>query len=158
MGAIAMTRRRLLGAGACALAAGAGIPEIAGARAQAGLSAQNEALIRKYYQGWEIKDWPAFDAMLTDDFTFSSPFDARISKSAFKKGCWDTQVALIAHFDLEHVAGTGNDAFVMYTCHTTTGKTFRNVEYFQLRDGKVADVECYFGGGKGYPSAVNGQK
>jgi hypothetical protein len=46
----------------------------------------------------------------------------------------------------------------MYTCHTTTGKTFRNVEYFQLRDGKVADVECYFGGGKGYPSAVNAPK
>jgi ketosteroid isomerase-like protein len=157
MRTIVMGRRTLLGAGACALVAAASIPKIAGARAQAGLSTQNEALVRKYYAGWEVKDWPAFDMLLTDDFTFSSPVDAQISKSAFKKGCWDTQVALIRHIDLEHLAGTSDDAFVMYVCHTTTGKTFRNVEYLRLRDGRVASVECYFGG-KGYPSAVNAQK
>jgi ketosteroid isomerase-like protein len=154
----AMTRRRLLGAGACALAAGASMPRTASARAQAGLSSQNEALIRRYYKGWEIKDWPAFDLLLTDDFTFSSPLDERISKSAFKKGCWDTQVAHIQHFDLEQVAGTGNDAFVLYLCHTTSGKAFRNVEYFELKDGHVASVACYFGGTGGYPTAVNAQK
>jgi ketosteroid isomerase-like protein len=154
---ISMSRRMLLGAGGCALAAAVSTPESASARAQAGLSTQNEALVRKYYKGWEVKDWPAFDMLLTDDFTFSSPVDDRISKSAFKKGCWDTQAALIGHIDLQHVAGTANDAFVMYVCHTTADKTFRNVEYLRLRNGKVAAVECYFGG-KGYPSAVNGQK
>jgi ketosteroid isomerase-like protein len=153
----AMSRRTLLGAGACTLAAAAIIPEIAGARAEPGLSAKNAALVRKYYAGWEKKDWSAFDMLLTDDFTFSSPVDARISKSAFKKGCWDTQVALIGHFDLEHVVGSGNDAFVMYLCHTTSGKTFRNVEYLRLKGEQVQAVECYFGG-KGYPSAVAGQK
>lgn len=154
----AMSRRTMLGAGACALTAAGSIPGITGARAQAGLSSQNAALIRKYYQGWEMKDWPGVDRLLTDDFTFSSPVDAQISKSAYKKGCWDTQVALIGQFDLEHVDATGNHAFVMYSCHTTTGKEFRNVEYFELRDGKVASVACYFGGTGGYPSAVNKQK
>ena len=149
-----MSRRTVLGAGACALAAAASIPKIAGARVEAGLSSQNEATVRKYYKGWEIKDWPAFDSLLTDDFTFSSPIDARISKSAFKKGCWDTQIPFIGRFDLEHVAGTGNVAFVMYLCHTTNDKTFRNVEYFQLRDEKVMAIESYFGGQSSYASAV----
>jgi ketosteroid isomerase-like protein len=154
----AMSRRTLLGAGTCALAAAAIPAEIAGARADAGLSAKNEALVRKYYAGWEKKDWLAFNTLLTDDFTFSSPLDASISKSAFKKGCWDTQIALIGHFDLEHVVAAGNDAFVMYLCHTTSDKTFRNVEYLRLRGEQVEAVECYFGAQNNFPSAVSGQK
>jgi SnoaL-like domain len=150
-----MSRRTLLGTGTCALAAAATIPEIANARAEAG---KNEAIVRKYYKGWEIKDWGAFDMLLTDDFTFTSPIDAHISKSAFKKGCWDTQIPFIGRFDLEHVAGTGNDAFVMYVCHTTNGKTFRNVEYLRLKGERVEAVECYFGGQNSYTSAVAGQK
>ena len=102
----AMSRRTLLGTGACALAAAASIPEISSARAEAGLSPKNEATVRKYYAGWERKDWRAFDSLLTDDFTFTSPLDAHISKSAFKAGCWDTQIALIGRFDLKQVVGT----------------------------------------------------
>jgi hypothetical protein len=155
----AMSRRTLLEAGAWALAAAVTIPEIASAHADtgSGLSPKNEEIIRKYYKGWEIKDWPAFNLLLTDDFTFTSPVDAHISKSAYKKGCWDTQIARIGRFDLEHVVGTGNAAFVMYLCHTANDKTFRNVEYLRLRGDQVEAVECYFGG-QGYPSAVEGQK
>ena len=151
-----MSRRALLGTGACALAAAATLPEIANARAEE--AGKNEAIVRKYYQGWEIKDWPAFDRLLTEDFTFTSPIDAHISKSAFKTGCWDTQIPFIGRFDLEHVAGTGNDVFVMYVCHTTNGKTFRNVEYLRIKGEQVAAVECYFGGQNSYTSAVAGQK
>jgi ketosteroid isomerase-like protein len=154
----AMSRRTLFGAGACALAAAATTPEIASARAEAGLSSKNAAIVRKYYHGWEIKDWRAFDMLLTDDFTFTSPIDAHISKSAFKTGCWNTQTPFIGRFDLEHIVGTGNDAFVMYVCHTTNGKTFRNVEYLRLKGEKVEAVECYFGGQNSYTSAVAGQK
>lgn len=153
----AVSRRTMLGAGACALAAAATLPDKADACAGA-LSPQNEAIVRKYYKGWEIKDWRAFDTLLTDDFTFTSPLDAGISKSAFKTGCWDTQVAFIGRFDLEHVAGTADGAFAMYLCHTTNGKTFRNVEYLRLKGGRVAAVECYFGGKNTYTSAVAGQK
>jgi ketosteroid isomerase-like protein len=156
---IAMSRRTLLGTSACALAAAASIPKIASASAGAGLSSQNEATVRKYYKGWEIKDWPAFNNLLTDDFTFSSPIDAHISKAAFKKGCWDTQIPFIGRFDLEHMAGTGNVAFVMYLCHTTNNKTFRNIEYLQLRGEQIEAVECYFGAQNSYTSAVaTGQK
>jgi hypothetical protein len=153
-----MSRRTLLGAGTCTLVAAMTIPETASAAAVAGLTPKNEATVRKYYKGWEIKDWPAFNLLLTDDFTFTSPMDARISKSAFKKGCWDTQIAFIGRFDLEHVAGTGNDAFVMYLCHTTNEKTFRNVEYLRLKGDQVQAVECYFGAQNNFTSAVAGQK
>lgn len=154
----AFSRRTMFGGGACVLAAAAAIPRLADACADEGLSSRNEATVRKYYKGWEAKDWRAFDMLLTDDFTFSSPIDARISKSVFKKGCWDTQIAFIGRFDLLHVAAAADDAFVMYVCHTANGRTFRNVEYLRLRGARVASVECYFGGKNSYTSAVAQQK
>jgi hypothetical protein len=150
----AMSRRRVLEAGACALAAAAGVPQLARASIETGRS-KSEQAVRKYYAAWETKDWHPVDIQLADDFTFSSPLDDHISKSAFKTGCWDTQIAFIDRFDIKQVIGTDHEAFVMYVCHTTNGKTFQNVEYFQFREGKVKSVECYFGGKSSFPSAVS---
>ena len=150
-----MSRRTLLEASACAVAAAASIPEIANARAEAGLSPKNAQTIRNWYAAWERKDWDSLDSLQASNFTFSSPVDDQISKSSYKTGCWDTQAKLIERFDLKRVIGNGNDAFVLYVCHTKAGKAFRNVEYFRFRDEKVEAVECYFGTQSGFPSAVN---
>jgi ketosteroid isomerase-like protein len=150
-----MSRRHLLEAGACALTGAVSLPGAASAQAGVELSATKEQLIRKWYAAWEQKDWGPVDALLADNFTFSSAAgDDHISKSTFKTRCWDTQAKLIERSDLERVIVRGNDAFVKYLCHTTNGKSYRNVEYFRVRDGKVEDLECYFGGA-GYPSAAN---
>jgi hypothetical protein len=154
----AMSRRTILERGACALVAAAGVPQMAGAREATGLRSKSEDVIRKYYAAWETKDWPRLDRMLADDFTFSSPLDDHITKSDYKAGCWDTQIAFIDRFDLKQVFGTDNEAFVMYVCHTANGKTLQNVEYFHLRDAKVKAVECYFGGKASFPSAVSTEK
>jgi ketosteroid isomerase-like protein len=150
-----MSRRRLLEASACALAAAAIMPEIAGAHASTGLSPKNEQTVRKYYAAWEAKDWHALDMLLADGFTFTSPNnDDHISKGVFKTRCWDPNVGLIEHFDLQQVVGNGDDALVMYVLHTKNGKTVENIEHFQMRDGKVAAVRCYFGQQNSYPAAV----
>ena len=152
----AMSRRTLLGASACALAAAAAIPEIASAHAETVLSPKNEATVRKYYRAWEGKDWHPLDILLPDNFTFTSAAgDDHISKSAFKAQCWETQIDFIKRFDLQRVFGSGNEALVMYVCETKNGKAFRNVEYLRLRDDKVEAIECYFGDKSSYPSAVS---
>jgi ketosteroid isomerase-like protein len=155
---IAISRRTMLGAAAYALAATTARPVTASAQAETGLSPNNEGTIRKYYAAWEKKDWGSLNILVANNFTFSSPVDDHISKSSFKTGCWDTQAKLIERFDLKRVIGNGNDAFVMYVCHTTNGKTFRNVEYFRFRDEKVEAVECYFGAPSNFPSAVNSRQ
>ena len=152
----AMSRRTILGAGACALAAAAGIPQIASARGQTGLSPKSDQTIRKWYVAWEKKDWHPVDILLADDFTFTSAAgDDHISKSAFKAQCWETQIDFIERFDLQRVFGSGNEALVMYVCRTKNGKTFRNVEYLRLKDDKVEAIECYFGAQSSFPSAVS---
>jgi ketosteroid isomerase-like protein len=151
-----MSRRTILQAGACALPAAAGIPQIASANAETGLSPKNDETIRKWYAAWEKKDWHPVDILLTDDFTFTSAAgDDHISKSAFKAQCWETQIDFIERFDLQRVFGRGNEAFVLYVCRTKNGKAFRNVEYLRLRDDKVAAIECYFGAQSSFPSAVS---
>jgi ketosteroid isomerase-like protein len=156
MGPKAQSRRMLLKAGPCALAAAAGIPQFASAHAVSGLTPKNDELVRRWYAAWEKKDWRPVDIMLAEDFTFSSAAgDDHISKSAFKAQCWESQKDFISRFDLQRVFGSGDEAFVMYICHTTNGKTLRNVEYLRLRDGKLAAIECYFGAQSSFPSAVS---
>jgi ketosteroid isomerase-like protein len=152
----AMSRRTILEAGVCALAAAAGMPQLATAHAEIGLSLKSDETIRKWYAAWEQKDWHPVDILLADDFTFTSAAgDDHISKSAFKAQCWETQINFIERFDLQRVFGSGNEALVMYICRTKNGKTFRNVEYLRLRDGKVEAIECYFGAQSSFPSAVS---
>jgi len=150
----AVSRRNLLATGACALVGAVSLPGLASA------SASTEEVVRKWYAGWGQKDWGPLDNLLADDFTFSSAAgDDHISKSAFKKQCWETQINFIGHFDLERVATGPDDAFVKYLCHTTNGKSLRNVEYLRVKNGKVQSIECYFGAQSSFPSAVStGQK
>ena len=152
-----ISRRTALEAGACALVAAASFPQFARARTEAGLTPQYEEVVRKWYKQWETtkKDWHPFDVLLADDFTFTSPLDDHISKSAFKAQCWDTQIAFVQRIDLKQVIGTGNDAFVMYVGQTTNGKAFRNVEYLRLKGEQVRAIECYFGEQNSFPSAVS---
>ena len=152
---IGLSRRKALQSGACALAGAAGLLVTARSRADE-RSTTYEEIVRRWYKAWEKKDQGQFEALMADNFTFTSAAgDDHISKSAFKTQCWDTQVNFIDRFDLERVFASGNEALVKYLCHTRNGKSFRNVEYFRLRDGKVETIECYFGGKSTFPSAVS---
>jgi ketosteroid isomerase-like protein len=151
-----MSRRNLLGAGACALTGAVSLPGVASAHPGTEMNAANEQLIRKWYAAWVNKDLGTFNMLLADDFTFSSAAgDDHISKSTFKTRCWDTQVQFIDHVDLERMTTGAEDAFVKYLGHTKNGKSFRNVEYFKIKNGKIESLECYFGAQSNFPSAVS---
>jgi len=154
-----MSRRRAIEAGVFALAAAVSVPISASAHPATALSPKAEEIIRKYYAAWEQTDWRPFDVMLADNFTFSSAAgDDHLSKTIFKAKCWGTQKGFIERFDLLRVFGSGNEALVMYVCHTKNGKTLRNVEYLRLTDDKVEAIECYFGAQSSFPSAVSAKQ
>ena len=156
MNKLMMSRRAVLGTGVGALiAGGVALSPAAGASAWAGLSASKQATIRRYYGAWVKKEWAVVDMILADDFTFTSPApDDHISKTTFKTRCWNTQSPLIRSFDLQRVFGGGDEVFVNYLCGTTSDKFFQNVEYLRFQGGKIAAIQCYFGGA-GYPSSAN---
>ncbi|MFZ0733467.1 MAG: nuclear transport factor 2 family protein [Candidatus Sulfotelmatobacter sp.] len=151
-----VSRRNLLANGARVMVCAAALPEVARAGGLGGENLTNEAIIRKWYGAWERKDLSTFNMLLAQDFTFTSAAgDDHISKSTFKTQCWDTQINFIGHFDLERITTGADDAFVKYLCHTTNGKSFRNVEYLRIKNGKLESIECYFGAQSSFPSAVS---
>src|ERR1700677_3945316 len=154
-----VSRRKLFATGACVLVGAVVLPGSEKASAMTRQSEGNEEIVRKWYAAWENKDLSAFNDLLADNFTFSSAAgDDHISKSTFKTQCWDSQAQLIDHVDLERIATGEGDAFVKYLGHTKNGKSFRNVEYFRIKDGKFESLECYFGGQSNFPPAVSNGK
>ncbi len=152
----AISRRNLLAAGTATLAGATGISAMAGAQAQGTRVATNEDIVRRYYKAWEQKEWGPMDALLAENFTFTSAAkDDHISKSTFKTRCWQVQIGFIDHFELERLTSRDDWAFVKYRCRTMNGKSFRNVEYLQFTGGKIAAIECYFGAPSSFPSAVS---
>jgi ketosteroid isomerase-like protein len=156
MTSVTVSRRNLLAMGTCTLVGAVTLPGAAKASALEGQNSTNMEIIRKWYAAWEKKDFGTFNALLADNFTFTSAAgDDHISRSAFKTQCWDTQVDFIQHIDLERIFTGTDDAFVKYLCHTKNGKSFRNVEYLRIRNGKLESIECYFGAQSSFPSAVS---
>lgn len=71
MARIAVSRRKLLEAGTCALAYAAAFPGTARARAGTGRSTTAEEIVRTWYKAWEKKDLGQFEALLASNFTFT---------------------------------------------------------------------------------------
>ncbi|MBB6108640.1 SnoaL-like domain-containing protein [Mucilaginibacter lappiensis] len=115
---------------------------------------KNEKVIRDYFNGWQRKKWESVESILTDKFTFTSPNDDdHININNYKEKCWP-ESDKIDKYNLEKIIEVGNEAFVRYQCWTTDGKSFRNTEYFRLSNGKIEEIEVFFGAGQGFPSSV----
>jgi hypothetical protein len=112
--------------------------------------------VRTWYGLWvERKEWAPFEAILADDFAFSSTNgEDHISKAEYKERCWAPNINLINGCDLELMMAESDQVFVKYLGHTTGGKTFRNVELHRVRDGRITSIECYFGGKATFPAAL----
>lgn len=155
-----LSRRNLFKTGSSALAGAALVAQASNADAATGQAARNEQVLRTWYGLWTThRDWAPFAAILADDFTFSSPNgDDHISKARFKERCWAPNVSLTQGFDLELMMARGDRAMVQYLGHTTTGKSFRNVEVHSLRAGQITSTVCFFGANMSFPSGLEAQK
>lgn len=101
-------------------------------------------LIRGYFAAYTSNDRGFIEAVLTDDFTFTSPYDNAIDRTTYFVRCWPNG-KLFKSITIERICEDGNDAFVLYRCETLDGKTFRNTELHLFRGDKLRGVEVYFG-------------
>ncbi len=113
----------------------------------------HERIIKRYFAGWERKDWDAVARELADGFTFTSPApDDHLGVEAFKAKCW-SQADHIRRFEFPRISGDDQAAFAIVQIITRDNRILRNVECFTFRDGKIASIEVFFGGdGLGFPT------
>jgi ketosteroid isomerase-like protein len=101
-------------------------------------------IIRRLFAAYRSKDRQVVEALLADDFTFTSPYDDAIDKAAYFERCWPNSERIRQH-ELEKICEDGHDAFVLYKCITTDGKEFRNTEMFSFDGDRVREINVYFG-------------
>ena len=101
-------------------------------------------IVREYYAAYESKTLNALEPLLSDDFRFSSPLDDRIDRTAYLERCWPNSERIRA-FHIQKLFEQNGEAFVLYDLEPITGQRFRNVEFFRIKDGKIDEVEVYFG-------------
>ena len=156
----AFSRRNLIEFGAVGFVGVALAPAASGAPVSDGVTSKTEAVIRSWFKLWgDSRAWAPFDALMAEDFVFSSPNgDDHISKSVFKSRCWEPNINLTKGLDIEVMIAKGDQAFIKYLGRTTTGKTFRNVELHRVRGGQITSIECFFGGNMSFPTGVESQK
>jgi ketosteroid isomerase-like protein len=100
-------------------------------------------LARAILQAYVDKDRVAAEALIAEDFHFTSPLDNALDRETYFQICWPNSQAMTA----AHVVQTvdlGDQAYVTYEGQAA-GRTFRNTELHTARDGKLVAVEVYFG-------------
>ena len=96
------------------------------------------------FEAFLTKDRAAIEALLHEDFHFTSALDNRLDRAAYFEVCWPN-AKHIARFEYLLSAESDGRAYVTYIGHTHDGGRFQNTEVFTVRDDKLLDVEVYFG-------------
>lgn len=102
------------------------------------------AIARACYNAYATKDRAAIEALIADDFHFTSPLDNRIDRQTYFTRCWPNSEN-IQGFDFIRVVEDGARVFVTYELRGTEGRRFRNTEILTVRDGQIVEAEVYFG-------------
>ena len=103
-----------------------------------------KSIVRKIYQAYVDKDRAAIEALLSEDFHFTSPLDNRLSRATYFDRCWKNSETTTG-FRIVNLVSEGEHVLVTYEGQDTTGKRFRNTEIITVRDGKIVEIEVYFG-------------
>ncbi|MBV9149802.1 MAG: nuclear transport factor 2 family protein [Candidatus Eremiobacteraeota bacterium] len=100
--------------------------------------------VRALFKAFLSQDREVADRLLSARFTFTSPYDDAIDKSAYFERCWPNSKHLKSHV-IEKIFAEGDGAFVLYRATTTDGKEFRNTEFFEFDGEQIRSVNVFFG-------------
>jgi ketosteroid isomerase-like protein len=107
-------------------------------------TAKRADLVRRVYRAYESGDRTEIELLLSDDFTFTSPYDDHIDRAAYFERCWPG-AGTFRHFELHQVTVDSDACFVMYTAERMIGGKFHNTERFEFTGDQIRSVEVFFG-------------
>ncbi|SCB60886.1 SnoaL-like domain-containing protein [Rhizobium aethiopicum] len=108
------------------------------------IAPSREQTVRELYAAYLADRKDIAGAMLTDDFTFSSPRDDHIDRTAYFEHCWPKE-PLFRGIQIEFLAIKGDEAVVRYRAEKLDGTSFTNMESLRFRGDRIAAVDVYFG-------------
>jgi ketosteroid isomerase-like protein len=101
-------------------------------------------LVRQCFSAFLSKDRRTLEDLLSDDFTFNSPRDDHIGKTAYFERCFPFSGEIHAHH-IEKLFVEGDEALVRYQVQLKDGTRFRNTEYIRIDGDQIKEIDVYFG-------------
>lgn len=101
-------------------------------------------IARASYEAYVRKDRAAIEALIADDFHFTSPLDNRIDRMTYFARCWPNSQSISA-FTFIHLFAHEAKVFVTYEGTSTDGHRFRNTEILTVKGQQITEAEVYFG-------------
>ena len=112
----------------------------------------NITVARRAFDAYLKKDRASIEALLADNFRFTSPLDNGLSRGRYMNHCWPAGQD-IEQFEFVHLVAAGDQVFATYEGRRAGGDRFRNTEVLTIRHGKLTEVEVYFGWSLPHPAA-----
>lgn len=94
------------------------------------------------------------EALLTEDFRFTSPLDNGLDRATYFQRCWPNSSSMQGVKIVETIDGD-NQAFIVYEVDTGT-KRFRNCERHMSLGHQLTSVEVYIGWDLPHPAPPGG--
>jgi ketosteroid isomerase-like protein len=100
--------------------------------------------VREMYEAFASGDRAAIEAMLTDDFRFSSPPDPDLDRAGYFERCWPGS-GQGQRFDFVRLVEDGEEVIVTYEMTGRDGSRGRNTEVLTFSGDRIRRAEVYFG-------------
>jgi ketosteroid isomerase-like protein len=100
--------------------------------------------VRAFYRAFAEADRDAFEQMLAEEFTFSSPLDVGLDRAGFFERCWPG-AGHGQQFEIERLLEVGDEVVVTYERIRPDGRRGRNTEVLTFDGDLVTRAEVYFG-------------
>jgi ketosteroid isomerase-like protein len=113
------------------------------------------SIARASYEAYVRKDRAAIEALIDEDFHFTSPLDNRIDRTTYFERCWPNSER-ISGFLFINLVPHGDKVFVTYEGIGIDGGRFRNTEILTVRNRKILEAEVYFGWSIPHPAPLGG--
>ena len=113
------------------------------------------AIVRACYRAYADSDRAAAEAVIAEDFHFTSPLDNRIDRETYFARCWPNH-EWITGYEFVRLIADGEQVVATYVGQSSRGKPFQNTEVLTVRDGKIVEVEVYFGWSLPHKAAEGG--
>lgn len=101
-------------------------------------------IVHACFNSYVDKDRSTVEALIAEDCHFTSPLDNRIDRDSYFECCWPNSASMAA-VDLKYVVVIDEQVFVTYECRLNDDKRFRNTELWTVNNGKITEIEVYFG-------------
>ncbi|OWU84497.1 hypothetical protein ATO6_12485 [Oceanicola sp. 22II-s10i] len=113
-----------------------------------------KSIVARFFAAITSGDRAMVEAMVAEDFTFTSPRDNALDRAAWFRDCY-AHTGAIEQVDLLLLAEDADRVFVTYEA-VANGARFRNTEVFTVAGEMIHAVEVYFGWTLPHPAPSGG--